>query len=389
MSSNNFLQQIVHRFDGSNPYLLYTYTFLAIVFVRYALLPTMWPFASRTNPFPISGRTAIVTGGSQGFGLALARELSRRGAHVVIVAQNESKIQSAVSQITSTASSPSSQRFLGLSYDLRSPASGPEILRRVTEWNPSAPPDLLFLCAGSCHPSFFADADIEILRSQMDTIYWSAAYMAHAALNLWKGAATSAMTKAQTSSPARHIIFTSSTLAYVPVAGYAPYTPAKAAMRALADTLHQEVEVYNGARLSKSPVPGAASPDADIKIHIVLPMGITSPGFDNETQLKPLLTKELEKGDKPQTPDEVAQITIRGLEKGEFMITTAFLGHLMRGAGMSGTLRMSIQDVFWNFMGSVVILFALPDILAKCRTWGKRHGSASTGTKIADSANSA
>ena len=384
MSSNNFLQSIVHHFYASNPYLLYTFTFFAIVVLRYVLLPTMWPFTSRINQFPIRGRTAIVTGGSQGFGLALARELSRHGAHVVIVAQNESKIQSAVSQLTSIASSPSSQRFLGLSYDLRSSASAPEILRRVTEWNSSTPPDLLFLCAGNCHPSFFADADIEILRGQMDTIYWSAVYMAHAALNLWKGSTPSTVAKAHTSSQARHIIFTSSTLAFVPIAGYAPYTPAKAAMRALADTLHQEVEVYNGARRSKSASLGSS--DADIKVHIVLPMGITSPGFENETQLKPLLTLELEKDDKPQTPDEVAQITIRGLEKGEFMITTAFLGHLMRGVGMSGTLRMSIQDVFWNFLGSVAILFALPDILAKCRTWGKRHGSSSTGTKLANPA---
>lgn len=378
-SLTNLFTPVANYIRTSNPYLLYTYVFVSIIFIRYAL-PTMWPFNTSTNLFPVAGRTAIVTGGSQGFGLSLAEQLARRGANVVIIAQDKQKLSTALSSITSLASSPSTQRFLSLSYDLRSPSSAPEILRQVTEWNSASPPDLVFLCAGNCHPSFFADAGIDILRGQMDTLYWSAAYMAHATLNLWTTATGKGRSAGKSNHP-RHIIFTSSAVCFVPVAGYAPYTPAKAAIRALADTLHQEVEVYNGSRRSTATSSSSPPPDTDIKVHIVLPMGITSPGFVNENLLKPKLTLELEKDDKPQTPDEVALATLRGLERGDFMITTMFLGHLLRGVGMGGTLRKSVGDVFWNFLGSLVILFALPDIFAKCRTWGKRHGVGSTTLK--------
>ena len=38
-----------------------------------------------------SGRTAIVTGGNGGLGLETARELARKGAHVIIAARNLDK----------------------------------------------------------------------------------------------------------------------------------------------------------------------------------------------------------------------------------------------------------------------------------------------------------
>ncbi|KAI5276046.1 3-dehydrosphinganine reductase, partial [Ascosphaera acerosa] len=145
----------------------------------------------------------------------------------------------------------------------------------------------------------------------MDTVYWTAAYTAHAALNRWLASATTPQEAVgeeganggkSRNHRTRHIIFTSSTLAFTPVAGYAPYSPAKAAMRSLADTLNMEVEAYNGARRRGGQA--AAAADADIKVHIVFPMGILSPGYENEQRTKPALTKKLEESDKPQPPEE-------------------------------------------------------------------------------------
>ena len=44
--------------------------------------------------FDLRGRTALVTGGSQGIGLATARLLADRGAHVVCVARGEDALKS-------------------------------------------------------------------------------------------------------------------------------------------------------------------------------------------------------------------------------------------------------------------------------------------------------
>lgn len=198
--------------------------------------------------------------------------------------------------------------------------------------------------------------------------------MAHAAINMWKTPSSSER-KVMDPRPTRHIVFTCSALAFFPVAGYSPYSPCKAAMRTLADTLNQEMEVYNGSRQNPSLGP---VPDADMKVHILFPMGIDSPGFENENKVKPQLTLQLEKDDKPQQPEEIAQIALRRLEAGDFMISTMFLGHLMRGTGMSGSVRMNFMDVFWNWLGSIIVIFVASDFVSKCRNWGKQKGMNAT-----------
>ncbi|RMD45069.1 hypothetical protein DV735_g191, partial [Chaetothyriales sp. CBS 134920] len=331
------------------------------------------------NHFPADGRTILITGASQGLGLSAARQLASKGANVAIVARDVTKLESAIEEIRAAARRPEQQKFLSLSYDLTKPESARLILKEVSKWNGGQPPDVVWCCAGYALPSFFADASLEAQRSQMDTVYWSSAYMAHETINLWKQPAPVLPPVASKGelppapAPARHLIFTSSALAFFPIAGYTPYTVGKVAMRALADSLNQEVAVYNGARRSAA-VPATEKPAADIKIHITFPMGIQGAGLDYENTLKPELTVLLEKDDVPQLADEVATNTIASLEKGEYMITTMFLGHLMKGSAMGSSLRSGIMDYLWNFLGSIVILFVAPDFLSKCSKWGTDRG---------------
>jgi NAD(P)-dependent dehydrogenase (short-subunit alcohol dehydrogenase family) len=48
---------------------------------------------------PLSGRTALVTGGSRGIGLAIARSLVDRGARVVLTARKEEALATAVAEL--------------------------------------------------------------------------------------------------------------------------------------------------------------------------------------------------------------------------------------------------------------------------------------------------
>jgi NAD(P)-dependent dehydrogenase (short-subunit alcohol dehydrogenase family) len=48
----------------------------------------------------LRGSTALITGGSRGLGLAIARELGRRGAHITLAARDEAELQAAQQDLT-------------------------------------------------------------------------------------------------------------------------------------------------------------------------------------------------------------------------------------------------------------------------------------------------
>lgn len=176
---------------------------------------------------------------------------------------------------------------------------------------------LILVVSGAAIPGFFKDMDPDVLERQVKTNYFSVIHTAHAALNLMTASPLPA------GAPQRHIIFTSSVMAFYPLAGYNTYTPAKAAIRSLADGLRQECILYN------------------IDVHCCFPGTIYSPGFEIEQQTKPELTKILEGSDEGQTPDKVAEVCVARLEKGQSLVVTSLLGEAMRAASWGGSPRGS------------------------------------------------
>jgi len=195
------------------------------------------------------------------------------------------------------------------------------------------------------------------MRQQMDVNYWSCVDMAHATLTEWLSPSSSVKGKE------KHLIFTSSVVAFYPIAGYAPYGPGKAAIKSLSDTLAQEVLLYG----------------EDVKIHTVFPGNISSPGFENENKTKPGVTHILEEPDPVQTPDEVAKISISGLEKGEYLITVGLLGSAMRGCAWGGSARNNwLADTAMTWVTSIAWGFIGRDLDGKVRAYAKKHGHPST-----------
>ncbi|KAJ5491214.1 3-ketodihydrosphingosine reductase tsc10 [Penicillium diatomitis] len=340
---------------------------LACVAIAYTITKMLG--FGRKNEFPVEGRTILITGGSDGTGRALAIQLAAKGAHVAIVARTVSKLQSTVQELQTEALHPVQQRFHYISADLIDNNECERVMAEVTEWNDGSPPDIVFCCAGFCLPGFFADVPIATQRQQMDTVYWTAANMAHATLRKWL---TPIQPSNQTKTPRRHLIFCASVVAFAPIAGYGPYSAAKAALRSLSDTLSQEVEMYNGAYSQRH---REVAPAADVKIHTLFPMGILTPGYDNEQQLKPALTKKLEESDRPQTPEEVARITIAALERGEYLITTMLMGNILKGFSLGLSPRNGlIGDTLIGWLSNLVALQVIPDLRKKAFNWGQSQG---------------
>lgn len=77
----------------------------------------------------ISGRVAVVTGGSAGIGFAVAEELSANGVSVLIAARNASRLESAEAELRKR----SGGKVASLALDVASPEAASRIVERALE----------------------------------------------------------------------------------------------------------------------------------------------------------------------------------------------------------------------------------------------------------------
>jgi 3-dehydrosphinganine reductase len=195
------------------------------------------------------------------------------------------------------------------------------------------------------------------MRRQMEVNFFSCNDMAHAVLNEWL--APGSIGKGNT----RHLIFTSSVAGLYTIAGYTPYSPSKAAIKSLSDTLAQELLLYGD----------------DVKIHTVFPGSISSPGLERENKTKPEITLIIEEADKNYTPDETAAAAISGLERGDYLVTVSFLGSLMRATAWGPSPKNNyLVDTAMTWLSSIVNIFVAMDLNSKVKAYGKKHGHPST-----------
>jgi 2-deoxy-D-gluconate 3-dehydrogenase len=78
------------------------------------------------NPFDLSGKVAIVTGGNGGIGLGIARGLARAGAAVALAARNEAKTAAAVAELEAEGA-----RVMGVTVDVTSEPSAQRMVAAV------------------------------------------------------------------------------------------------------------------------------------------------------------------------------------------------------------------------------------------------------------------
>ena len=309
-------------------------------------------------------------------GLSAAKMLSSKGANVIIVARNKQRLETAYEEVAAAAKNPKTQRFFTIAQDVTTAAANEQLMATAIQWNNGEPPDIIWANAGSSTPSLFLDASADTLRAQMDVNYFSAAYLAQASLRAWLACPKpQSPPKPDGKKPTqkekrRHFIMTSSTAAFVPVAGYAPYSPAKAALRSLHDQLSSEMNYYNGA-FSKQ-----TDPSPQMKIHTVFPGTILSPGLEQENKSKHQVTKILEDGEPEQTADQAAEAAIKELEKGRSLVTTqGWWGELMKACAWQGSVRdQPILNTLFSWVVSLVWLFVGWDMERKVWKLGEKEG---------------
>ncbi|HLA96805.1 MAG TPA: SDR family NAD(P)-dependent oxidoreductase, partial [Anaerolineales bacterium] len=134
---------------------------------------------NRDNELIGPDRVALVTGGSSGIGLALARLLAQKGSHVWLAARREDGLAAALAEVK--AARQNNQQLCGaISADVSDPAQAVEAAEQVARQ--VGAPHLLVNSAGVARPGYFQELDLEAFRWMMEINYFGAVHMVKAVL---------------------------------------------------------------------------------------------------------------------------------------------------------------------------------------------------------------
>jgi len=168
----------------------------------------------------VKGKVVIVTGGSSGIGLELAREFGRRGAYVVISARNSVRLDQAADELRKEGI-----EILAVSTDVSREDECIALIKKSTAWKGRI--DVLVNNAGVSMRAAFKDVDLSVLKTLMDVNFWGTVYCTKHALP-WI---------LQTKGSVVGII---SVAGYVGLPGRTGYSASKFAIRGFLDTLRCE-----------------------------------------------------------------------------------------------------------------------------------------------------
>ncbi|MEL6261474.1 MAG: SDR family oxidoreductase [Cyanobacteria bacterium J06626_6] len=231
---------------------------------------------------------AIITGGSSGIGLAIARQLASQGAHISILARGEDKLQRAKRDIETTTKNDT-QRVLMLPADVSDRTQAETAIK--TAIAQLGPPHLLVTSAGIAHPGHFEAMGADIFERTMAVNYFGTLYCIRAALP-----AMAQQGKGQ-------ICMMSSGAGLIGIYGYSAYCPSKFAVRGLAETLRAELKPMG------------------IGVAIAYPPDTDTPQLTAENKTKPAATKQITAAAKLWQPEDIARVILSGLERQAFEIS--------------------------------------------------------------------
>ena len=191
----------------------------------------------------LSGKTAVVTGGSRGIGLAIARALVENGAQVVITGKTDERINAAVGQLQAVAHGYAS--VTGLRADVRNHAEVDRLMNQVARQLGGL--DILVNNAGLGLFRPVAETTPDDWRDVVDTNLTGVFYCCHAALPHLKARGGG------------WIVNISSLAGSHPFANGAAYCASKSGLNAFTEALMQEVR-HDGVRVA-CVMPGSVNTD--------------------------------------------------------------------------------------------------------------------------------
>lgn len=188
-------------------------------------MPQTRPNTKENNMERLKGKTALITGGTTGIGLATAKLFLSEGARVAITGQDAGRVAEAADVLGRGA--------VAIRADVSSSADMAAVAEQLQRDFGGL--DIVFANAGIAKPMPFAEVDDANIDEQINVNLKGVIYTVQKMLPLLRNPAS--------------VIITSSTLADQGLGGMSVYSATKAAVRSLARTLSAEL-VERGVRVN-------------------------------------------------------------------------------------------------------------------------------------------
>lgn len=230
-----------------------------------------------------NGRLVLLTGGSSGIGLALAKLLAQEGANVWLMARRKDVLESAHKSLSTV----NGQKHGFISADVTDWEQVQAAVARIKR--EAGVPDTLINVAGAARPGYVQELPLEAFHEMMDLNYFGTVHMVRALL------------PAMLERGSGYIVNFSSGAGFLAPFGYADYVPSKYAVRGFSDSLRLELKPLG------------------LRVSIVFPPDTDTPGLANENKTKPYETLEAFSS-KVISAETVAQTTLKGMHRGQYII---------------------------------------------------------------------
>ncbi|MCS6906866.1 MAG: SDR family oxidoreductase [Anaerolineales bacterium] len=234
-----------------------------------------------------SDKWVVISGGSSGIGLALAKQLAVAGAHLWLIARGEDRLQLALREVQLRAQSPS-QQFGYTAADLTEAKQAEAVAERVLE--KAGRVDVLINSVGAAHPGYIQELTLDIFHWMMAANYFAPLYLIKALL------------PTMIAQGGGQIINIASAAALVGVFGYSAYGAAKYALVGFSEVLRAEMKPHR------------------IRVSVVYPPDTETPQLEYENRFKPPETKAISGTAAPLSPDQVARAILKQAAQGTFAI---------------------------------------------------------------------
>lgn len=259
-----------------------------------------------------AGNVVIVTGGSSGIGLAVARAFAARGTDVAIIARDAAKLEQAAEKVRAAAVHPN-QRVAWKSADLsRFESTAAAFAELEAE---GFLPDVLVNSAGVIYPGEFVSMPLEHFEVNLGCGFWSVVYPCRAAA---LGMAARGR---------GHIINVSSVAGYLGIYGYTGYSAAKFAVMGFTEALRFEMK------------------PAGVLVSVVCPPDTETPALELEHTMRPHETDVIAGNIKPVPAEKVASAIVRVTGTSRYLvIPDALSAFYFRLKGLLPEVFLAIVD---------------------------------------------